>query len=165
MRCPFCDADNDKVIDSRAADGGRMIRRRRLCLSCERRFTTYERVEDTIKLMVIKRDGSRVPYDRTKILRGLEQACYKRPVPAEQLQQLVEQVEEELHRNYDREVSSADIGRVVTERLKQVDQVAYVRFASVYKQFQDAEDLLDEVRQVIDSARHGDSANQPKLFP
>lgn len=149
MRCPFCDTDQDKVIDSRASDNGRVIRRRRECLKCSRRFTTYERIEETVRLMVIKKDGSRVPYDRSKLLRGIQQACYKRPVTADQLTQAVEQIEDEIYRSFDREADSSEIGRIVSDHLQRLDQVAYVRFASVYKDFRVAEDFLEEVRHVI----------------
>lgn len=151
MRCPFCDTERDKVVDSRASDGGRSIRRRRECLACGRRFTTYEHVEQKPRLFVIKNDGARVPYDRRKILGGLEKACYKRPISAAALNQLVDDVEEELFRRFDREVQSREIGQVLAQRLKNVDQVAYVRFASVYKQFRDLDDLLEDVREVLES--------------
>ena len=151
MRCPFCEADKDKVVDSRASDGGRAIRRRRQCLACTRRFTTYEHIEQKPRLTVIKSDGTRVPYERGKILSGLEKACYKRPISTEALNQLVEAVEEDLFRRFDREVRSLDIGATLSARLKGVDQVAYVRFASVYKQFRDLDDLLNEVREVLES--------------
>ncbi len=163
MRCPFCDADQDKVIDSRASDGGPVIRRRRECLKCSRRFTTYERIEETVRLMVIKKDGSRVPYDRSKLLRGIQQACYKRPVTADQLTGAVEQIEDEIYRAFDREAESAEIGRIVSAHLQKLDQVAYVRFASVYKDFRDAEDFLDEVRHVI-ATNKLQGPGQGKLF-
>src|SRR5690606_37647810 len=136
-------SQDDKVIDSRAADGGRSIRRRRQCLGCNRRFTTYEHVESTNRLAVIKKDGSRVPFDREKILAGLQKACYKRPVSAETINRIVDEVEEETFRTYDKEVASLDIGRIVADKLKRLDQVAYVRYASVYKQFRDIDDLLN----------------------
>ena len=164
MRCPFCGDNNDKVIDSRATDAGRVIRRRRQCLVCNKRFTTYEHVEETSRLAVIKRDGARVPYDPQKIITGLERACYKRPIRAEQLKQLVEAVEEQLFSSGDREVESLDIGRAVAERLKHLDQVAYVRYASVYKAFKDIDDLLDEVRDVIESTSQPEVPDQGKLF-
>jgi transcriptional repressor NrdR len=162
MRCPFCGEDNDKVIDSRATDSGRAIRRRRQCLACTRRFTTKEYIEGTTRLTVIKRDGSRVPYDRQKILAGLQKALYKRPVAAEAVEKLADEVEEEIFRRQEREIDSAEIGRAIAARLKNLDQVAYVRFASVYKQFRDLDDLLDEVREVLESER--DSPQQGKLF-
>ena len=163
MLCPFCGQDNDKVIDSRSSDQGHTIRRRRECLACVRRFTTYERVEEAVRLMVIKKDGSRVPYDRNKLYEGLQKACYKRPVPAERVQQLVESVEEDLFRTYEKEVESREIGRIASDRLKRTDRVAYVRFASVYKQFGDVEDFLHEVKEVMDS-RAADLPEQGKLF-
>lgn len=162
MLCPFCGSNDDKVIDSRSADNGRTIRRRRECSGCARRFTTYERVEETVKLMVVKKDGSRVPYNRAKLTRGIEMACYKRKITADQIARIVEGVEEQMFRKYDREVDAIDIGRLVADRLKGLDQVAYVRFASVYKQFKDLDDLLDEVREVM--VRPEDAKEQGKLF-
>jgi len=152
MKCPYCDANKDKVIDSRASEGGAAIRRRRECLVCSKRFTTYEHIEQKPRLTVIKKDGTRVPYDREKLLGGLQKACYKRPISAEQLNQAVDDVEEAIFRRFDREVAAMEIGRTLAERLKQLDQVAYVRFASVYKQFRDLDDLLEEVRDVIESS-------------
>lgn len=162
MLCPYCETDDDKVVDSRATDGGRAIRRRRQCLKCGKRFTTYEHVEAQHRLMVIKRDGSRVPYDRAKITDGLEKAAYKRPISAEEIERLVEGVEEDLFKRYDKEVASLEIGRRVAEHLKLVDHVAYVRFASVYKQFRDLDDFLDEVRDVLDGTPPG--RDQGSLF-
>jgi len=162
MQCPFCQADDDKVIDSRAADGGRVIRRRRQCVACGRRFTTYEHIEQHNRLWVIKKDGSRVPYNRQKMLAGLEKACYKRPISADQLSQVVDVVEEQLFKQYDREVEALEIGRALAEALKQVDQVAYVRFASVYKQFRDLDDFLDEVRDML--ATPPSEEGQGRLF-
>ncbi len=130
MQCPFCNKDDDKVIDSRSSDGGKVIRRRRECIGCHRRFTTYERVEQTARLMVIKKDGRRVPFDRENILRGVQAACGKRKVPAEVQQRIVDEVEEELHRECDREVSAEAVGHRVMAKLRDVDEVAYVRFAS-----------------------------------
>jgi len=163
MRCPSCGEDQDKVIDSRSTDAGKVIRRRRECLKCNRRFTTYEHIEGSTRMAVIKRDGSRVPWDREKLLGGLQRACYKRPVAAEALQKLVEEIEEEVFRKHDREVESIEIGRAIAERLKRIDQIAYVRFASVYKQFRDLDDLLDEVREVLESTPE-DKPGQGKLF-
>lgn len=164
MRCPYCGQNDDKVIDSRAAEGGRAIRRRRECLACEKRFTTYEHVEETSKLWVIKRDATRVPFDRQKVLAGLEKACYKRPVSAELMNQLADEVQEELLARPDREVSAEQIGELVAERLRRVDQVAYVRFASVYKQFRNLDDLLVEVREMIASSGQIPPPGQGKLF-
>src|SRR5437764_5312380 len=165
MRCPFCDADKEslKVIDSRTCEGGRAIRRRRECLACEKRFTTYERIEAQIRLTVVKKDGSRVPWERGKILTGLERACYKRPVEAETLQGAVDEVEEEIFKSYDKEVPSSEIGRVLTEKLRRIDQVAYVRFASVYRQFKTLDELVAEARAVLD-AQHYDVPGQGRLF-
>lgn len=152
------------MIDSRATDGGRAIRRRRECLSCNRRFTTYEHIESTNRIAVIKKDGSRVPFDREKVLAGLQKACYKRPVSAEAINELVEEVEEQVFRTYDKEVNAIDIGRIVAEKLKRLDQVAYVRYASVYKQFRDIDDLLNEVREMIDTSPEPDRPDQGRLF-
>ena len=149
MRCPFCKADKDKVVDSRSSDAGRVIRRRRHCLVCERRFTTYEKISESFKLYVIKKDNSRVPYDREKVVAGLQKACYKRPVSAEQIQQIVDRVEEEIFRSFDKEVSSAFIGENVMRHLSSIDKVAYIRFASVYRDFKDAGELIDEVSETI----------------
>src|SRR4029079_10207941 len=125
------DKESLKVIDSRTCEGGRSIRRRRECMRCEKRFTTYERIEDTVKLMVVKKDGRRVPWDRAKIVTGLERACFKRPVPETEILRVAEEVEEEVFANHDREVASTIVGELVTDRLRRIDQVAYVRFASV----------------------------------
>jgi len=165
MRCPFCDADKEslKVIDSRACEGGRAIRRRRECLRCTKRFTTYERIEDQVKLTVIKKDGSRVPWDRAKVLSGLERACYKRPVEAGELIRIVEEVEDEIFRSHEKEVPSSDIGRMVSDRLRRVDQVAYVRFSSVYRQFKTLEDLVEEAKAVLDAQRY-EVPGQGRLF-
>ncbi|MAE66854.1 MAG: transcriptional regulator NrdR [Phycisphaeraceae bacterium] len=163
MRCPFCAANKDKVIDSRATDEGRVIRRRRECTKCAKRFTTYEHVEANVRLQVVKKDGSRVPYDRNKIVQGLEKACYKRPIRAEALEELVNHVEEDLFHRFDREIDSDEIGRSIAIRLKNLDQVAYVRFASVYKQFRDLDDFLDEVREVLDTAPN-EGPEQGQLF-
>lgn len=163
MRCPFCNEDDDKVIDSRATDGGNCIRRRRECLRCDRRYTTYERAEDKVKLAVIKRDGSRVPYDRLKILSAIRQAAYKRPVSAERLEQVVDEVEEYLVSTFDKEVSSQSIGERIAAVLRRVDKVAYVRFASVYRRFEDVGDFIEEAQQVIEEAR-SDIPGQQDLF-
>ncbi|HXE55324.1 MAG TPA: transcriptional regulator NrdR [Tepidisphaeraceae bacterium] len=165
MRCPFCDAEKEslKVIDSRACEGGRAIRRRRECEHCSKRFTTYERVEQQVKLTVIKKDGRRVPWERSRILSGLERACFKRPVPQIELQRIVDDVEDEIFSQYDREVPSTVVGQLVIDHLRRVDQVAYVRFASVYRQFKTLEDLVDEARAVLDARRYEDPG-QGRLF-
>ncbi|TWT45495.1 Transcriptional repressor NrdR [Phycisphaerae bacterium RAS1] len=163
MRCPFCKADNDKVIDSRSTEAAHSIRRRRMCVTCNRRFTTYERVEDTVKLAVIKRDGSRMPYDRQKIFESVRQAAYKRPISSERLDQIVDEVEEFLVSNFEKEVSSQTIGERVSAVLRRVDKVAYVRFASVYRQFEDVGDFIDEARDVIERSSE-DIPGQQNLF-
>ncbi len=165
MHCPFCNADKEslKVIDSRTCEGGRSIRRRRECMHCHKRFTTYERIEDPIKLIVVKKDGRRVPWDRAKILTGLERACFKRPVPASEILRIVDEVEDEVFKTHDREVASTLVGSLVTDKLRRVDQIAYVRFASVYRQFRTVEELMDEARAVLDARRFEDPT-QGKLF-
>ena len=161
VRCPFCKEDNDKVIDSRSSDGGRVIRRRRECLGCRRRFTTYEKIGESFKLNVVKKDGTRIPYDREKVIGGLQKACYKRPVSADKIQDIADRIEEEIFRHFDKEVSSQFIGEKAMTFLRNVDNVAYIRFASVYRDFTDADDLLDEVKEAILNRDLGD---QPKLF-
>jgi transcriptional repressor NrdR len=166
MRCPFCSADKEslKVIDSRTCENGRSIRRRRECLSCGKRFTTYERVEQVTRLMVIKRDGRRVPWDREKILAGLERACFKRPIPESELIRITDEVEDEVKAGYDREVPTTVVGKAVIDRLRRLDQVAYVRFASVYRQFKTLEELVGEAQAVIDARRYEDPPGQGRLF-
>ena len=161
MRCPFCKENKDKVIDSRSSDAGRVIRRRRQCLVCKRRFTTYEKIGGSFKLSVVKKDDSRVPYDRDKVVVGLQKACYKRPVSAEQIQEIADRVEEDIFQNFDKEVSSAFIGESVIKNLRMIDKVAYIRFASVYRDFKDADELINEVRQAIAEAEY---AGQQELF-
>ena len=165
MRCPFCDADKEslKVIDSRACDGGRSIRRRRECMGCGKRFTTYERIEENVKLTVVKKDGRRTPWDRQKILTGLERACFKRPGPESELLRIADEVEEELFASYDREVPTAAVGQLVAEKLRRVDQVAYVRFASVYRQFKTLDELVSESQAVLDAMRY-EVPGQGRLF-
>ncbi len=165
MRCPLCDSTRkSQVIDSRPSDGGRSIRRRRVCAACNGRFTTYEYVETPKQLIVVKRDDSRAPYDRKKVITGLEKACYKRPVSAEQIVELAEDMEEELFKQYDREVEAIAIAEAVAERLRLLDQVAYVRYASVYKQFRDLDDLIDEVRHMKQNTDDPDGPGQGRLF-
>lgn len=162
MLCPFCNADNDKVIDSRSSDAGKVIRRRRECLGCGRRFTTYERVEQTARLTVVKRDGRRVAFDRENILRGLNSACGKRKIPEEVKQRLVDAVEEELHREFDREVDSREIGERVMARLRDIDEVAWVRFASEYYQFKSVAELKKQL-ELLDGHVRNDRKQQ-RLF-
>jgi len=161
VRCPFCKEDNDKVVDSRSSDSGRVIRRRRQCLACERRFTTYEKTSESFKLHVVKKDKSRVPYDREKVIAGLQKACYKRPVSAEEIQLVADKAEEDVFRRFDKEVTSAFLGECIMKHLRDLDKVAYIRFASVYREFQDAGELLDEVTKAIHDT---ESAEQLKLF-
>ncbi len=161
MRCPFCKEDRDRVIDSRSSDSGRVIRRRRQCLACKRRFTTYEKTGETFKLYIIKKDKSRIPYDRDKIIGGLQKACYKRPVSEEQIQHIADKVEEDIFRNFDKEVSSAFIGESAMKHLRAVDKVAYIRFASVYRGFKNAGELIEEVSRIIKEA---EPLEQLKLF-
>ena len=161
MRCPFCKEDHDRVVDSRSSDTGRIIRRRRQCLACKKRFTTYEKIGESFRLCVVKKDSSRVPYDRDKIIAGLQKACYKRPVSAEQIQQIADKVEEDIFRSSDKEVSSAYVGESVMKHLRGIDKVAYIRFASVYRDFEDAGELIEEVSQAI---RETEYSGQSKLF-
>jgi transcriptional repressor NrdR len=163
MRCPFCRNDDDKVIDSRSSEGGAVIRRRRECMSCKRRFTTYERAEEAIKVSVIKKDGSRVPYDRNKVIAGLQRAAHKRPVSLEQLQCIVERVEEEMFRQFDREVPSRFLAEQAARRLRQVDLVSYIRFASVYHQFQDVGEFIEQAQEAMELSLK-DSPGQRELF-
>ncbi len=151
MQCPYCGQDNDKVVDSRSSEGGRAVRRRRECLGCQHRFTTYERPEDVIKLNVIKKDGTRVPYDRQKVIEGLQKACFKRPVTDEQLLVIIAAAEDEMFANFDKDVPSKFIGDVVSNQLRKLDKIAYVRFASVYRNFTDVGELIDEAREVDES--------------
>ncbi|MBP2653074.1 MAG: nrdR [Firmicutes bacterium] len=148
MRCPFCSFAESKVIDSRAAEEGSSIRRRRECLQCMRRFTTYEVVEET-PLMVIKKDGRREMFDRSKLLNGLLRACEKRPIPITVVENLVDKVEKEIRNLMEREVASHYIGDVVIRHLKDIDQVAYVRFASVYRQFTDLNNFMQELEALM----------------
>jgi transcriptional repressor NrdR len=161
VRCPFCKEDQDKVIDSRSSEGGRVIRRRRQCLVCKKRFTTYEKIGESFKLNVVKKDGSRVPYDRDKVVAGLQKACYKRPVSADQVRETADRVEEDVFKNHDKEVSSRFIGESVMRHLRAIDKVAYIRFASVYREFTDAGKFIEEVSQAI---AEPNVSNQPGLF-
>lgn len=162
MICPYCEHNDDKVIDSRASDAGRVVRRRRECLKCHKRFTTYEKVEETNRLTVVKRDGTRVPFSRENVLKGVLAACGKRPIPEEAKQKLVDEVEEELHREFDREVPSGAIGERVMARLGNLDHIAYVRFASEYYQFENVGQLVAELKEL--DARPKEVKDQAKLF-
>ena len=164
MRCPFCKEQQDRVVDSRSSDAGRVIRRRRQCLVCKKRFTTYERIAEGFKLYVVKKDRARVPYDRDKIIAGLQKACYKRQVSAERIQQIADKVEEDIFGRFDKEVSSSFIGESVMKHLRVVDNVAYIRFASVYRDFKDAADLIDEVKETMRVTKNSRKAHQSTLF-
>ena len=148
MRCPFCRSDNDRVIDSRAGADGSSIRRRRECVACRRRFTTYERVERQL-LAVVKKGGDREPFDRDKIKRGLAKACWKRPVTEEDIENVVTALEAELYGNYESEVPSRVLGARLMELLRSLDQVAFVRFASVYREFKDVRDFVEELEPIL----------------
>lgn len=162
MICPFCGYHDSKVIDSRSSESGRVIRRRRQCLKCEKRFTTYERVEQSARLMVIKRDGSRVPFNRENILRGIQAACGKRNIPEDVKERLADEVEDELHREFDREVESTAIGARVMAKLRDLDEVAYIRFASEYLKLGDAGELEAELANL--RSRPRDVKQQQSLF-
>jgi len=154
VRCPYCKANNDRVIDSRTSGEADVIRRRRECLECKGRFTTYEKVGE-MPLRVVKKDGTRVPFDRDKILRGMLAACEKRPISTETLERIVSDIETQLHEMFDKEVASKYIGHLVMEALRELDQVAYVRFASVYREFKDVNQFLDELKPLLGGAGHG----------
>jgi transcriptional repressor NrdR len=152
MRCPFCRQDNDRVIDSRAVDDGLGIRRRRQCLDCRRRYTTYERPEEIV-VKIVKKDGCREPFRRDKIRHGLARACWKRPISDEQIDSLVSDIESELYEDYDSEVDSRTLGDLVMKHLKKLDQVAFVRFASVYREFKDVTDFVHELQPILKDRR------------
>ena len=152
MRCPYCDHPKDKVVDSRESGSGEAIRRRRECLACERRFTSYERIEE-IPYFVVKKDGRREAFDRSKLTAGLHRACEKRPVSAKALAGLIDEIERLVQDSPDREVEVSAIGERVMERLKELDKVAYVRFASVYRQFEDPQEFMAELRTLIETRK------------
>ncbi len=148
MKCPFCGYVDDKVIDSRASSEGSAVRRRRECLKCAKRFTTYETVEE-MPLFVVKKDGRRQPFDRKKILIGIEKACEKRPISSQDIEELVLDIERQIYKKFDREVYSRDIGQMIMDRLPLLDEVAYVRFASVYRQFKDVNQFMQELKDLL----------------
>jgi transcriptional repressor NrdR len=150
MKCPFCNKDNTRVIDSRPADENNSIRRRRQCDECQRRFTTYEKVE-TIPLVVIKKDNNREPYDRSKIEAGVFRSCHKRPISVDQITALVDEVETMIFNREDKEIPSHIIGELVMDKLKDLDPVAYVRFASVYREFKDVNTFMNELKKILDN--------------
>lgn len=145
MKCPFCDEIEDKVVDSRMAREGQVIRRRRECLACKRRYTTYERIEESLP-MVVKKDGRREPFDRTKILAGLKKACEKRPISIATIEAVTDRIEKRVQEMGETEIQSRTIGEEVMRELHQLDQVAYVRFASVYREFKDIDQFMDELK-------------------
>ena len=149
MRCPFCRKDQDKVVDSRSSGEGSIIRRRRECLECGRRFTTYERIE-TLPLRVVKKDGHRVEFDRAKIINGMIKACEKRPVASEDIEKAANEIENEIYTHFDKEVTSRYVGQLVMKKLRELDKVAYIRFASVYREFKDVSEFVDEIRPMLD---------------
>lgn len=148
MRCPFCGFLESKVIDSRESKKGLSVRRRRECLSCQRRFTTYEKIEE-LPYMVVKKDGSRQPFDSQKLLKGLMKACEKRPIPVSRLEEIVEELETRLQERPEKEIGAAEIGQYVMDRLKALDKVAYVRFASVYREFKDVMEFKQELEHLL----------------
>lgn len=152
MKCPFCGQVEDKVVDSRMGSDSLSIRRRRECLGCGKRFTTYEYIEEA-SLMVIKKDGRREAFDRKKILAGITKACEKRPISIEKMEELVDSIERSVMKKFDREVSSEEIGELVMESLSKLDEVAYVRFASVYRQFKDVSQFMKELHGILDKNR------------
>ncbi len=148
MKCPFCDYYETKVIDSRPTDEGQAIRRRRECIRCFRRFTTYEKVE-SMPLIIVKKDGTREAYDRNKILNGILKACEKRPVPLSTIEEMVDEIERELYNSMEKEITSQHIGEMVMNKLRDIDEVSYVRFASVYRQFKDINTFMDELKKLL----------------
>ena len=148
MKCPYCGDEESKVIDSRPTEDGERIRRRRECLQCERRFTTYETVE-SLPMVVIKKDGSRQSFDRSKVLRGIQRSCEKRPVPVAEMERMTTEIEQELQNNLEREISTELVGEMVMDKLKKADEVAYVRFASVYRQFKDINTFMSELNKLL----------------
>ncbi|MBR5658255.1 MAG: transcriptional repressor NrdR [Lachnospiraceae bacterium] len=148
MRCPFCGVETTKVVDSRPSEDGKEIRRRRSCEACGRRFTTYEKIE-TFPLMVVKKDNTREPYDRSKMEAGVMRACHKRPIPMQDIQKLLDDVENEIFRRAETEIASAQIGELIMEHLKDLEEVAYVRFASVYREFTDVNTFAEELKKLL----------------
>lgn len=160
MKCPFCGMDNTRVIDSRPADDNASIRRRRQCDECGKRFTTYEKVE-IIPLTVIKKDRTREPYDRSKIMAGVLRACHKRPIPVEKIEETVNKIENDIFNLEYKEIESKVIGEIVMERLKSLEQVAYVRFASVYREFKDVNTFMNELKKMLDSSSDPQEEKDP----
>jgi transcriptional repressor NrdR len=157
MKCPFCQADNDKVIDSRGGENGFVIRRRRECQCCWKRFTTYERVAE-VEIRVVKRDGAREPFSPEKIRQGLERALWKRPISTERVEQVIREILQDIYEVGDTEIESREIGEMLIKKLAEIDQVAYIRFASVYRKFRDIHDLVEQVKPLLEQGR----ASAPK---
>ena len=153
MRCPFCQIDNDRVLDSRSSEEGYTIRRRRECIQCKRRYTTYERLEE-LAIKVVKKDGIREPFSRDKIRRGLARACWKRPLSDAQIASVVAEIESDVYANFESEIETQQLGEMVMEHLGQLDQVAYVRFASVYREFKDVHDFVDELEPILKNRKN-----------
>ena len=152
MRCPFCQTDNDRVIDSRSSEEGYAIRRRRECMQCKRRYTTYERLEE-LAIKVVKKDGVREPFSREKIRLGLARACWKRPLSDDQIDTVVAEIESDVYANFETEIETQQLGEMVMEHLGRLDQVAYVRFASVYREFKDVHDFVEELEPILKNRR------------
>ncbi len=148
MKCPYCSYHDSRVVDSRPTEDGESIRRRRECSSCGKRFTTYEKIEE-IPVRVIKKDGNRQAYDRNKVLRGIVRSCEKRPVTSEQIEKIIEDIEKVIYNSANREITSTEIGELVMSKLKKVDEVSYVRFASVYRQFKDLNSFMEELKKIL----------------
>ena len=148
MKCPYCEYQESKVVDSRPTDEGQAIRRRRECISCGKRFTTYEKIEE-LPIVVVKKDGNRQVYDRNKLMNGIIKACEKRPVSMSSIEQIVDDIEKTIFNSLENEISSTQIGELVMNKLKDIDEVAYVRFASVYRQFKDVNSFMDELKKIL----------------
>ena len=155
MKCPFCGYDDSKVLDTRPTDEGYTIRRRRECLKCQKRFTTYEKIEQS-PVMVIKKDGNRQAFDRDKIVRGMIKSCEKRPVSADEIEEAVNNIEKKIENSMRREITSLEIGEMVMDELKDLDEVSYVRFASVYKEFKDVDQLLESMQGILSDNKRSD---------
>lgn len=155
MKCPYCNFEESKVVDSRPTDEGYVIRRRRECIGCRKRFTTYEKIEET-PLIVVKKDGTRETYNRSKLMNGIIRACEKRPVSIEQIDMVIDSIERSLHNSMEKEISTKYIGELLMAKLKELDEVAYVRFASVYRQFKDINTFVDELTILLNEKKHHD---------
>lgn len=157
MRCPYCKMDDDRVVNSRTTGNAEAVKRRRECNECGRRYTTYERMEET-PLRVIKKDGNRENFSRQKLLDGLARACHKRPIPTDRLEEVADEIERELNQRFENEVPSKEIGELVMKKLRELDQVAFIRFASVYREFKDVSDFLEEADMVLEEERGQDES-------